>query len=75
MGDGLRVMAKKPHVTKEDVVEAKDIAEETRKRLEEDVAKLQNDEKDVDERTAKRNGVIDGRKRCAKTVHAWYCLT
>ena len=63
LGEGLRVMAKKPHVTKEDVTVAQSVAEETRRRLEEDVAKLRDQEKDVDERLAKRNGVIDARKK------------
>ena len=63
LGEGLRVMAKKPHVTKEDVTVAQSVAEETRRRLEDDVAKLRDQEKDVDERLAKRNGVIDARKK------------
>ena len=63
LGDGLRVVAKKPHVTKEDVAEAKESAEETKRKHEGEVTELMEKDKAVEDQLQMRLQLIEDRMR------------
>ena len=63
LGEGLRVMAKKPHVTKEDVVEARENAEEVKRKHQGEVKKLEEQDGRLEEKLQARKRIIEERKR------------
>ena len=63
LGEGLRVVAKKPHVTKEDVSEARKITEEVKRKHDEEVMQFEEDDRENLKKLDKRNAIIEQRKR------------